>query len=107
MLPPALHLPFFFIWFVVVLWLHGILGQACRCLNERKFLKSELNRPEPKPVEGHGKAFPEFQEDELRFASYHGHGTWQGCHAQWTLTRAKERFAVLFDAAGEPEGVSR
>lgn len=92
--------------FVVVLWLHGILGKTCKRLNKIKFLKSELNRSEPKPVEGHGKASPEFQEDELRFASYRECGTRQGCHSRWTVARAKERFAVFFDAAGELEGVS-
>lgn len=90
-LPRALRFPYFYS-FVVLLWLRRILGKACKRLPKIKFLKSELNRPEPKPAEGHGKASPEFWGDELRFASYGGRGSRQGCQAGWTLARARERF---------------
>lgn len=48
----------FVCYFFVVL--HHILGEACKCLTKVKFLKSELNQPESKPVGGHESTCPEF-----------------------------------------------
>lgn len=72
----------FVCYFFVVL--HHILGEACKCLNKVKFLKSELNQPESKPVGGHESTCPEFWGEELHFAAYHGCGT----HPAWFSLQA-------------------
>lgn len=88
--------------FIIFLWLHHILGEAWKCLNKVKFLKSELNQPEPKPAGGHESTSPEFW-DELLFAACHGVGLSQpGSHTRQTLAHARDSSA----AAGEPQGVS-